>query len=81
MVNNKIQDDSAVIEEMSAGSEEILATIEQMQNIAQQSALGTKEVATASDLQVAMVSELNEVVEILERTSKEVIEAINTFKL
>ncbi|MFJ5767434.1 methyl-accepting chemotaxis protein [Lysinibacillus sp. NPDC093210] len=81
LVNNKIQDDSAVIEQMSAGSEEILATIEQMQSIAQQSALGTKEVAAASDLQVAMVSELNEVVEILERTSKEVIEAINTFKL
>ncbi|MGE7842961.1 methyl-accepting chemotaxis protein [Lysinibacillus sp. NPDC093712] len=81
LVNNKIQDDSAVIEQMSAGSEEILATIEQMQSIAQQSALGTKEVAAASDHQVAMVSELNEVVEILERTSKEVIEAINTFKL
>ncbi|MEK5330929.1 methyl-accepting chemotaxis protein [Lysinibacillus sp. FSL W8-0992] len=81
LVNNKIQDDSSVIEQMSAGSEEILATIEQMQSIAQQSALGTKEVAAASDLQVAMVSELNEVVEILERTSKEVIEAINTFKL
>ncbi len=81
LVNNKIQDDSAVIEKMSAGSEEILATIEQMQSIAQQSAIGTKEVATASDLQVAMVTELNDVVEILERTSKEVIEAINTFKL
>ncbi|QPQ34018.1 methyl-accepting chemotaxis protein [Lysinibacillus sp. JNUCC-52] len=81
LVNNKIQDDSAVIEQMSAGSEEILATIEQMQSIAQQSAIGTKEVATASDLQVAMVTELNDVVEILERTSKEVIEAINTFKL
>lgn len=81
LVNNKIQDDSAIIEQMSAGSEEILATIEQMQSIAQQSAIGTKEVATASDLQVAMVTELNDVVEILERTSKEVIEAINTFKL
>ncbi len=81
LVNNKIQDDSAVIEQMSAGSEEILATIEQMQSIAQQSAIGTKEVATASDLQVAMVTELNDVVEILERTSKEVIEAINTLKL
>ncbi|MFJ7733896.1 methyl-accepting chemotaxis protein [Lysinibacillus sp. NPDC097231] len=80
-VNNKIQDDSAVIEEMSASSEEILATTEQMKDIAHQSAQGTKEVAEASDLQVIMVSELNEVVTILDRTSKEVIEAINTFKL
>lgn len=80
-VNNKIQDDSAVIEEMSAGSEEVLATTEQMNAIAKHSVLGTKEVATASDLQVTMVSELNEVVTILDQTSKEVIETINTFKL
>ncbi|WP_235473775.1 methyl-accepting chemotaxis protein [Lysinibacillus macroides] len=80
-VNNKIQDDSAVIEEMSAGSEEVLATTEQMSNIAQRSAQGTKEVATASDLQVAMVSELNEVVVILDQTSQEVMKVINTFKL
>lgn len=80
-VNNKIQDDSAVIEEMSAGSEEVLATTEQMNAIAKHSVLGTKEVATASDLQVTMVSELNEVVTILDQTTKEVIETINTFKL
>jgi methyl-accepting chemotaxis protein len=80
-VNNKIQDDSAVIEEMSAGSEEVLATTEQMNAIAKHSVLGTKEVATASDLQVSMVSELNEVVTILDQTTKEVIETINTFKL
>jgi len=80
-VNNKIQDDSAVIEEMSAGSEEVLATTEQMNAIEKHSVLGTKEVATASDLQVTMVSELNEVVTILDQTSKEVIETINTFKL
>lgn len=80
-VNNKIQDDSAVIEEMSAGSEEVLATTEQMNAIAKHSVRGTKEVATASDLQVTMVSELNEVVTILDQTTKEVIETINTFKL
>ncbi|WP_144788842.1 methyl-accepting chemotaxis protein [Lysinibacillus fusiformis] len=80
-VNNKIQDDSAVIEEMSAGSEEILATTEQMNEIAQHSVQGTKEVATASDLQVTMVTELNEVVAMLDQTSKEITETINTFKL
>ena len=57
------------------------ATTEQMNAIAKHSVLGTKEVATASDLQVTMVSELNEVVTILDQTSKEVIETINTFKL
>lgn len=80
-VNNKIQEDSAVIEEMSAGSEEVLATTEQMRDIVIQSAKGTKEVAAVSDLQVAMVTELNDVVEILEKTSEEVIQVINTFKL
>jgi len=42
---------------------------------------GTKEVAMASDLQVTMVSELNEVVAMLDQTSKEVTETINSFKL
>ncbi|AVK86458.1 methyl-accepting chemotaxis protein [Lysinibacillus sp. B2A1] len=80
-VNNKIQDDSAVIEEMSAGSEEILATTEQMKDIAQHSSQGTKEAAAASDLQVSMVAQLNEIVNTLDQTSKEVIKAIHTFKL
>lgn len=43
-MNNKIQDDSAVIEEMSAGSEKKLAATEKMKDIGQHSAHGTKEV-------------------------------------
>lgn len=80
-VNNKIQDESAVIEQMSAGSEEVLATTEQIRDTVLHGAKGAQEVAVASDLQVAMVTELNDVIEILENTSAEVIQAINTFKL
>lgn len=35
----------------------------------------------AEDQQVSMVSQLNEIVNTLDQTSKEVIKAINTFKL
>ena len=80
-VNNKIQDESAVIEQMSAGSEEVLATTEQIRDTVLHGAKGAKEVASASDLQVVTVSELNNVIEILEKTSDEVIQVINTFKL
>ncbi|MFJ7951024.1 methyl-accepting chemotaxis protein [Lysinibacillus sp. NPDC096418] len=80
-VNDKIQEESAVIEEMSAGSEEVLATTEQMRDVVLQSVKSMKEVAAVSDLQVAMVTELNEVVETLDKTSEEVIQVINTFKL
>lgn len=48
---------------------EILASTEQMNDIAQHSVQGTKEVVTASDLQVTMVSK-NEVIAMLDQTSK-----------
>ncbi len=79
-VNSKIQDDSAVIEEMSASSEEILASTEEMQKLVINTAGQTKEVASSSDVQVDMVHKLEEVVQLLDTTSKEMVEEINQFK-
>ncbi|PYF06618.1 methyl-accepting chemotaxis protein [Ureibacillus chungkukjangi] len=79
-VNAKIQDDSAVIEEMSASSEEILASTEEMQKLVINTTSQTKEVAGSSDVQVEMVHKLEDVVQLLDTTSKEMIEEISKFK-
>ena len=79
-VNAKIQDDSAVIEEMSASTEEILASTEEMQKLVINTTSQTKEVAGSSDVQVEMVHKLEEVVQLLDTTSKEMIEEISKFK-
>lgn len=79
-VNSKIQDDSAVIEEMSASSEEILASTEEMQKLVSNTTNQTKEVAGSSDIQVDMVHKLEEVVQLLDTTSKEMIIEISKFK-
>lgn len=79
-VNAKVQDDSAVIEQMSASSEEILASTEDMQKLVINTASQTKEVAGSSDVQVEMVQKLEEVVHLLDTTSKEMVEEIKKFK-
>ena len=79
-VNAKIQDDSAVIEEMSASSEEILASTEEMQKLVINTTSQTKEVAGSSDVQVDMVHKLEEVVSLLDTTSKEMMDEISKFK-
>ncbi|RHW35038.1 methyl-accepting chemotaxis protein [Lysinibacillus yapensis] len=79
-VNAKIQDDSAVIEQMSASSEEILAQTEAMNKLVMDTTGQTNEVASSSDVQVEMVHQLEEVVKLLDATSKEMIEEINKFK-
>ena len=79
-VNAKIQDDSAVIEQMSASSEEILASTEEMQKLVINTTSQTKEVAGSSDVQVDMVHKLEEVVSLLDTTSKEMMDEISKFK-
>ncbi|HWK22581.1 MAG TPA: methyl-accepting chemotaxis protein [Ureibacillus sp.] len=79
-VNAKIQDDSAVIEQMSASSQEILASTEEMHKLVIHTTSQTKEVAVSSDVQVEMVQKLEEVVHLLDATSKEMITEINKFK-
>lgn len=80
-VDSKIQDDSAVIEQMSASSEEILASTEEMNKLVSNTTNQTKEVAGSTDIQVNMVDKLEEVVALLELTSKEMMEEISKFKI
>ena len=80
-VDASIQDNSAVIEEMSAGSEEILASTEEMNRLMERSTMETHEVAKASDIQVEMITRLNEIVKQLDETSDNVINAIEKFKI
>ncbi|MFC7685985.1 methyl-accepting chemotaxis protein [Ureibacillus sp. GCM10028918] len=79
-VNTKIQNDSAVIEQMSASSEEILASTEEMRKLVVNTTSQTKEVAGSSDIQVEMVHKLEEVVQLLDSTSKEMIQEISKFR-
>ncbi|WPK13452.1 methyl-accepting chemotaxis protein [Lysinibacillus louembei] len=80
-VNNNIQENSAVIEQMSASSEEILASAEDMSQLVNNTTAQTQEVAKSIDVQVDMVEKLNEVVEKLDTTSKDVVNEIEKFKL
>lgn len=81
VVNDKILNDSAIIEEMSASSEEILASTEDMNQLVKHNADETTAVAKETEQQVRLVHELSEVVHILEATSKAVIEDIERFKI
>lgn len=80
-VNNQIQEDSAVIEQMSAGSEEILATTEEMHRYVSNTTIQTREVASSTDIQVETVEKLNIVVKRLDETSSEVVKELEKFKL
>ncbi|WP_332646485.1 methyl-accepting chemotaxis protein [Lysinibacillus sp. 54212] len=80
-VNNQIQEDSAVIEQMSAGSQQILATAEEMHRYVTNNTVQTREVASSTDIQVEMVEKLNGVVKRLDETSSDVVKEIEKFKL
>lgn len=80
-VNDKIQDDTAVIEQMSAGSEEILASTEDMRALVLKTTEETHAVAYAADAQVDMVHRLQSVVDKLNETSQNVIDEIAKFKI
>ncbi|MER1998347.1 MAG: methyl-accepting chemotaxis protein [Lysinibacillus sp.] len=80
-VNDKIQDDTAVIQQMSAGSEEILASTEDVKSLVSANAEETYVVAKAADLQVEMMQQLKTVVQQLDETSKNVINEIHKFKI
>jgi methyl-accepting chemotaxis protein len=80
-VNQEIQENSAIIEQMSASSEEVLASAEQMNNVIIMNANRAESVAQASDQQMAIVHDLESVVEELENSSKKMFDAINHFKI
>lgn len=80
-VDNKIQDDSAVIEQMSASSQQILASTEDMHKLVTNTADQTQQVAQSTDSQVEMVERLNKVVKLLDETSNDVVAEIEKFKI
>lgn len=80
-VNEQIQDDSAVIEQMSASAQQILASAEQMNHLVTNTMEQTKDVASSTGVQVEMVERLNTVVKHLDETSREVVKEIEKFTL
>ncbi len=80
-VNEKILSDSAVIEEMSAGSEEILASAEDMNVLVKHNADETTSVAKETDIQVEVAKALTVSVTELEQTSNNIINEIEKFKI
>lgn len=80
-VNDEIQEESAVIEQMSASSEEVLASTEQMNDFVRHSAADTTNVAHSSDHQVELVEELNLEVNKLQTLMQEMVQDISTFRI
>lgn len=79
-VNEKIQDDSAVIEQMSAGAEEILASTEEMNRLVTTTTMETYEMAQSTDSQVELMDRLKDVVKLLDTTSQDVVREVEKFK-
>jgi methyl-accepting chemotaxis protein len=80
-VNEKILSDSAVIEEMSAGSEEILASAEDMNGLVKHNVVETNSVANETEIQVEVAKALTKSVTELEQTSNNIINEIEKFKI
>ncbi len=80
-VNEKILSDSAVIEEMSAGSEEILASAEDMNELVKHNAVEANSVANETEIQVEVAKALTNSVTELEQTSNDIIKEIEKFKI
>lgn len=80
-VNNRIQDDSAVVEQMSAGAEQILASTEEMSRLVNDTSDYAKHLAHASDEQTLVVDDLTKAVEELDSHSQQVVLEMNKFKI
>lgn len=79
-VNDSIQEESAIIQQMSAGSEEVFASMAQMNRNIEDSLVFMSETTNASKVQQQMVGELQRVIENVERTTAEVLTEINKFQ-
>lgn len=80
-VNNRIQEDSAVVEQMSAGAEQILASTEEMSRLVNDTSDYAKHLALASDEQTLVVDDLTKAVEELDSHSQQVVLEMNKFKV
>ncbi|WP_336046521.1 methyl-accepting chemotaxis protein [Solibacillus ferritrahens] len=80
-VNNRIQDDSAVVEQMSAGAEQILASTEEMSGLVNNTSDNAKNLAYVSDEQTQVVDDLTKAVTQLDEHSQQVVLEMNKFKI
>lgn len=79
-VNDSIQEESAIIQQMSAGSEEVFASMAQMNRNIEESLAFMSETTNAAHVQQDMVGELQQVIENVERMTAEVLAEINKFQ-
>lgn len=79
-VDDRIQEESAIIQQMSASSEEIFASMNEVNTSLQQSELLTKETKESSLIQEEMVASLQQVIQQVDQTSKDILEELQKFK-
>lgn len=80
-VADQIRDVSAVAEEMSAGSEQVTASVIESSNIAQQSAFAAQNVAGSAEQQLAALQEVAAFANDLNSMSLRLQQAVGKFKL
>ncbi|MEH7343187.1 hypothetical protein V7122_04705 [Bacillus sp. JJ1532] len=79
-VNEEIHEVSAVTEQLSAGSEEMFASLESIANITKQTVEDTIEVDRASKEEIEKINNLEETTLLLKGFAEKLEESISTFK-
>lgn len=79
-VNDRIQEESAIIQQMSAGSEEVFASMNEVNTRLQQSEVLTRETKESTLIQQEMVDSLQQVIQQVDQTSKDVLQELQKFK-
>ncbi|WP_409296705.1 methyl-accepting chemotaxis protein [Peribacillus sp. SCS-26] len=80
-VNGEIQEVSAVTEEMSAGSETIMSSIEEFSHLTRNTAKASTLAAASSDMQDNAVEQVTEATAALKELSETLQQSINQFKI
>ncbi|CAH0345299.1 methyl-accepting chemotaxis protein [Bacillus sp. CECT 9360] len=80
-VNEEIQEVSAVTEQMSAGSEEVFASLEQFANITKQTAGNTVAVAKESKEELSRMDKMEETTHQLKEFAEKLDESVSMFKV
>lgn len=81
LVSVRIQDSSAVSEEMSASVQQVNATIEEIAQVSQESAGNTLTVASASEEQLASMEEITAASVLLSKIAEELHDSVRQFKV
>ncbi len=80
-VNHQIQEMSAIAEQMSAGSEEVAASVSALSNIAKDTVQYTQTMAAGSEEQMAIVEQISSSAAHLSKRASELQELIGKFKI